>query len=409
MRRSLVFLAVLGAVALMTGPAVADPETSDPTPPTPAAAPSGVGALTTVSVGTAEEYCDALTDLSIDPAGPHVIDLTASFSLVGASCVTDPTYTGTQALTINGNGFSIDGGDVSRILDFQSTAGLTINDLTATNGFTTGSGGAIENDGNITVNGSVFDGNNAEDDGGAIDSEEDATITQSTFTNNNADDGDGGAIDTSEEGSSLVATKSTFSGNSATGDGGALEAEEDVTLINSTVEGNTGEEDVINAESGDITLVYVTISGNTIPAGEGVLDTDGDPAGTLTLFGTVIANTIGGDNCEDGDFSAVVSSYTHSSDASCGLAGPGDVENAPDPQLGALGDNGGPTPTMLPASTSPLLDQIPVAECDAGEGIADDQRGVTRPQGTGCDIGAVEVEVEVVTPLPIVLEPTFTG
>ena len=77
-----------------------------------------------------------------------------------------------------------------------------------------------------------------------------------------------------------------------------------------------------------------------------------------------------------------------------------------DPVLGALANNGGPTQTLLPLTGSPLLDAIPPASC----GAAVDQRGITRPQGTGCDIGAVEVEV--VTPAPAqaaVVTPKFTG
>ena len=78
-----------------------------------------------------------------------------------------------------------------------------------------------------------------------------------------------------------------------------------------------------------------------------------------------------------------------------------------DPKLGALlVANGGLTPTQLPQSTSPLLDAIPMAACQTGPaaGVGVDQRGVTRPQGPGCDIGSVEIEVAVPA-----IEPTFTG
>jgi len=41
--------------------------------------------------------------------------------------------------------------------------------------------------------------------------------------------------------------------------------------------------------------------------------------------------------------------------------------------------------------------------------VSTDQRGITRPQGSGCDIGAVEVEVVAPAPIVITVTPTFTG
>jgi hypothetical protein len=62
-----------------------------------------------------------------------------------------------------------------------------------------------------------------------------------------------------------------------------------------------------------------------------------------------------------------------------------------DALLGSLADNGGPTLTLLPGATSPAIDDIPVGTpflCDTTSPT--DQRGITRPQGAGCDIGSVE-------------------
>src|SRR5690606_18945172 len=62
-----------------------------------------------------------------------------------------------------------------------------------------------------------------------------------------------------------------------------------------------------------------------------------------------------------------------------------------DPALAALADNGGPTPTRLPHPGSPAIDRIPPGTpllCDGTDPV--DQRGVHRPQGDGCDVGAVE-------------------
>ena len=63
-----------------------------------------------------------------------------------------------------------------------------------------------------------------------------------------------------------------------------------------------------------------------------------------------------------------------------------------DPRLGALGNNGGPTPTMAPAQNSPAID------AGAAFGLTRDQRGLARPSNfldlpnaaDGSDIGAVE-------------------
>ena len=57
-----------------------------------------------------------------------------------------------------------------------------------------------------------------------------------------------------------------------------------------------------------------------------------------------------------------------------------------DPLLGPLASNGGPTQTMALGLGSPAIDQVPVGtSCPAT-----DQRGVPRPQGPACDIGAFE-------------------
>jgi hypothetical protein len=105
--------------------------------------------------------------------------------------------------------------------------------------------------------------------------------------------------------------------------------------------------------------------------------------------------------------------YNFSDDDLCGFKDPTDRENAGDPKLGPLADNGGSTPTLLPQPGSPLIDAIPLASCQANgaAGITEDQRGIARPQGPGCDIGAVEVEAFVPPPppAPVLTTPLFTG
>jgi hypothetical protein len=127
---------------------------------------------------------------------------------------------------------------------------------------------------------------------------------------------------------------------------------------------------------------------------------------------TVIALPDGGTNCSKANEGTQTSQgYNFADDLTCGFtnAATGDRQGAglPPIALGALSDNGGVGQTMLPLSGSPLLNVIPPSACRTGAaaGVADDERGVTRPQGPGCEIGAAEVEV---TPA-VVKEPNFTG
>ena len=56
-----------------------------------------------------------------------------------------------------------------------------------------------------------------------------------------------------------------------------------------------------------------------------------------------------------------------------------------DPRLDTLADNGGPTETMALLAGSPAIDAGDIESC-----AVTDQRGVSRPQGETCDIGAFE-------------------
>jgi CSLREA domain-containing protein len=98
-----------------------------------------------------------------------------------------------------------------------------------------------------------------------------------------------------------------------------------------------------------------------------------------TLQGTVVASNPGG-NC--GGSQIFDGGHNLSfGDATC-------VWTNGDPKLGALQDNGGPTATVGLGAGSAAIDQVPAT--GAGCPLAD-QRGVARPFGAGCDIGAYEV------------------
>jgi hypothetical protein len=260
-----------------------------------------------------------------------------------------------------------------------------------------------------------------------------STISHNTVTSaNGVASGGGGTIG----GGALRG--STVSGNSVDGTtahGGGLvhrifssdAAAELLEVTNSTVVGNTASStssssgggieqlhDPTLGNAGPLAIAFSTIATNTAGSGANIGNSaDTDP---VTSYASTISGPLGGGtNCAG--VTLVDQGYTQVTDASCGTVA------STAPQLGALADNGGPTLTMLPAETSPLLDQVPADACLAR--VTTDQRGVTRPQGTACDIGAVEVEVSPPptpepTPLPtaadgptaapaVVADPRFTG
>jgi len=225
------------------------------------------------------------------------------------------------------------------------------------------------------------------------------TFNDITITGGHTIGGAGGGIAT---GGSVALVNSTVTGNTVTGggQGGGVFAEGTVSLTNSTVTGNTAAVEGGGVAAGDVALVYATVAGNTAPTGANIEILSFD---SLTSFGSVVAQPLGGGaNCGFEPTPVTNSNgYNWDTDGSCGFgAGPGDHSNGANPQLGALANNGGKTQTRLPQPGSPLIDAIPVASCraDGANGITTDQRGVTRPQGVGCDIGAVEVQAAAPAP-----------
>jgi hypothetical protein len=383
---------------------------------------------TTVSVATEAEYRNALTALSGDNSGPHVIEVTADITIAGA---TDPAYAGTQPLTINGNGHTINGDNNSRVLFFNSSALVTMNDLTVTGGTQAGDGGGVVALGAVTVDNSAFTANTSTGTsalGGAINAAGAVSVTNSSFVGNSATASSGGIAFGGAIRSPLLVTvtNSSFSANTAIAPGGfggagAISTLAGVTATNSTFTGNTAGNigGAIAVGDGPSTFVYVTLASNAAPTGAQVLIDDG---AEILPFGTVFADPLGGGaNCVQ--FGVASSGYNYATDDSCGLTGTGDTQDGADPQLQPIGAYGGTTQTRPPAVTSPLVDAIPSAACDPT--VTTDQRGLPRPadgndDGTnGCDIGAVELQptpppASPASPAgrvvgPVAARPTFTG
>jgi hypothetical protein len=114
--------------------------------------------------------------------------------------------------------------------------------------------------------------------------------------------------------------------------------------------------------------------------------------GIAHLQNSIIANNR---SWGPGDCHGTVSSiFSLSSDDSCKLNGPGDLNNL-NPKLGTLGNYGGPTQTIPLLSGSPAIDAGNPSGCTDAHGhlLKTDQRGLPRPDTedrSGCDMGAFE-------------------
>jgi parallel beta-helix repeat protein len=239
--------------------------------------------------------------------------------------------------------------------------------------------------------------------GGGIMVQNDATMTlnDATITNNNAvtvnDSGGFGGGILVQNNAVLVLNRSTIANNTADENGGGIfnQSFEEITLANSTLSGNTALEEGggIRNECGIITAINVTITDNSADQGGGIYNgCDLKLVGTVTLANTIVADQEAGGDCEQEN---PISSGGHNldSDGSCGLTEESDIPEG-NASLGPLADNGGPTLTHALLSDSDAIgagDDDVCAE-EPVDGV--DQRGVPRPQGDACDIGAYEAGVE---------------
>jgi len=316
-------------------------------------------------------------------------------------------------------------------------------------GGTGGSGGAIYNTGTLTLQGSTIAGNSA-GSGGAGGAGGDGT-TAGGIGGSGGTGGEGGGV--ANVGGTLSVVDSTFNGNASGGgghggDGGTGPTGGDggngglgsgggaivstggtVSIVNSTFASNSAGDGKAGGNGGGSTtggspgaggngggggnggaidvpgvggfsLQNVTIAGNgagaggaagaaglgTPPVASGATGPAGagggiDAQGTApTLQNSLLASNDGG-NC----VGALLDSGHNVSFAGAGCPATFETD---DPNLGPLQDNGGQAQTISLGSGSAAIDKIP----SSGAGCpATDERGVRRPSGSGCDIGAYEV------------------
>jgi len=152
------------------------------------------------------------------------------------------------------------------------------------------------------------------------------------------------------------------------------------------------------ARPDDVAIASVTLSGNSAASGGGIAN---GPGLAFTVHGSIVAGnpaTAGPGQCL-GSFTSA--GYNIQSSADCAFSSAGDKQDT-NPQLLPLAANGGPTNTMALNGGSPAID----AGDPACPPPATDQRGVNRPQGAHCDIGAFEAVGTATVSLPA---PPVTG
>ena len=247
-------------------------------------------------------------------------------------------------------------------------------------------GGGIRNSGRILLYQSTLQGNTAGGVGGGVFNTEDGFVksSESALTANQSVSG-GGIYN---EGRAEFA-QSLLNGNQASGEGGAILQTGvlgEVDLDHSTVSGNQAAQGgAAQVANGKLEATYSTIAENAVDGVHHVM-------GTVWFQNTILSRN-GTDNCSGLIPSS--SGYNIDSADTCSFTHAGDLVNT-DPMLDPLAMNGGLTLTHALDAVSPAIDSAAPPTCSGT-----DQRGVTRPQGPGCDRGAYERELPPSAPATV--------
>lgn len=366
----------------------------------------------------------------------------------GVAMTTDQDGTGdAAALTINdsvvsNNRATHDGGGVSiSSIEAHSSAvsvlttisGSTVNGNHANCGSCDG-GGVSAMIGSLMISDSTINGNTADADGGGINQDRAAAdeiaattffaIADSTVSSNRSVETGGGIaanattllvarsqLDSNVAGTSgggmslggitvgsvdsgdITVVESSLIGNRAATNGGAIvigqPAGSSANITNTTMHRNSAGSNGGGVYAGDtepVTIRHSTLTENSAANGANVAVTRG------VLGASILADPLGGGtNCaavRERATTFTSTGYSWTDDESCPVSTGDTTEAGTDPALGAPALNEGATLSRLPADTSTLAGLVPVSACLS----ATDQRGVSRPKGTNCEPGAVEVK-----------------
>lgn len=330
-------------------------------------------------------------------------------------------------------------------------ADVTIQDSVLSGNETSSSyaGGAVfVKDASSVVSGSTFTDNAAGyNGGGGLSTRGPAQVSDSVFTNNTTDGYGGGA----QFGAGVTLTRSLFEGNSSSNSGAGVSVSEnygtsviedssfirnglvttpfngggaffsgggEIQVINSTFYANesTDQGGAITAEEGKFSLLYSSIVNNVSDSSEGIAGVTVTYAISMSVTNSLLYNNLRGTEESDLEKDSETSDWLMSnnvltSETSSNVASA--VSAFGDPELGVLGDNGGPRigaggaaylPTLLPASGSIALG---AASSSFAEGVTTDQIGSTRAELTAGAIDGAGAPLPPVPPIPPAPVPVF--
>ncbi|MDP6452813.1 MAG: trypsin-like serine protease [SAR202 cluster bacterium] len=364
-----------------------------------------IAASTNSASGSVTGECpagSALTDKIMLPLGTYTLTRSGSANDQGSLFISAGKLEIAGAST---TGTIIDATALGDRAFFVQTASATISNLTVKGGQASGGGAMrIIVNATATLNQVNVTGNSSTGDAGAIRNEGALTVNDSSIAGNTSG-GFGGGVYNALAGT-LTISRSTVSGNTATHGAGGIESNGgNVTILNSTISGNTANGGVGGGIEHDSSSGVLSINNSTIAAnvasstnvGGGIAVTNG----AVKIKNSILADNTaagGGPDCFTNSGKSLTSEDYNLIESTSGCTITGATSNnitGQDPKLGALADNGGPTKTHALLTGSPALDKGNTTTPGSGGNacLSTDQRGMTRPSGSACDMGAYEFTV----------------
>jgi CSLREA domain-containing protein len=309
-----------------------------------------------------------------------------------------------------------------------SLTGVIISDNDAAGG----AGGFQSRSGTVSIHGSVIAHNKAFAWGGGFSGQTELAVTDTVVNGNMADSQAGLVIQSGKAVLDLVTVTDNQASDAQFGSAGGLSiANAIVTVSNSLIANNTvpskggGVFASGGTEPADLSISNSTVSGNRAATGGGILSSTGstirlnnvtvtentgtgigNEGGVLVLGNTIVSGNRNSDGSAGDCSGSLVSAgfnLIETEDGCSGVSGEVALDKVQvSAGLAPLADNGGITRTHALLEGSPAIDAgSPSAPGTGGASCeATDQRGISRPQGNTCDIGAYESSFSQSPPTP---------